>query len=131
MVKCADKNDKNALFYVARAYDSGIGLCKIQSVDWAKACNYYKKVVRLIDEESQSVEDSGYCEASTDLCEPCYSILARMGEMHMKGGYNLDMDCSIAYNYFNEAAEKATLYGKGRLANKYYMQAEEASSMCE
>jgi elongation factor 2 kinase len=131
MLKCAEKNDKNAIFYVARAYDSGLGLSKERSVDWSIASAYYKRILQIQDLEQHGSEDSGYFEASTDICEPSYSILARLGEMYLKGGNWIAMDAGLASQYLNEAAEKATACGKGRLANKYYMQAEEASSMCE
>jgi TPR repeat protein len=133
MLKCAEKNDKNSVFYVARAFDTGVGLCKPHSIDWSLAVKFYKRMLKIVEEESQANggEDSGYCEVITDLCEPSYSVLARLGEMHLKGGNSLEMNANLAYSYFNDAAEKATLCGKGRLANKYYMQAEEASSMCE
>ena len=78
-----------------------------------------------------NAEDSGFCEISTTCCDPVYSIMARMAEINMKGGKGVESDPSEAASLYNEAAEKATLFGKGRLANKYYMLAEEASSMID
>ena len=57
--------------------------------------------------------------------------MARMAEINMRGGHGLEPDPSEAASLYNDAAEKATLFGKGRLANKYYMLAEEASSMAD
>ncbi len=51
--------------------------------------------------------------------------------MNLKGGFGLESDPSEAYSLYNEAAEKAMAFGKGRLANKYYELAEEASAACD
>lgn len=137
MLKCAEKGDKQAMFYAAKAFDTGVNLPRVYAIDWKKAAYYYKRVLDQIDEESsqqdseESVEDSGYFSDTTDICEPCYQIMARMAEMHLKGGPGIQSDPNKAYELFNEAAERATGKGKGRLANKYYMLAEEASSMCD
>ena len=64
----------------------------------------------------------GYGSEAND--EPVYITLARMAEMYAAGGNGIEMNQPEAYDLYNEAAEKATLYGKGRLANKYYMLAE-------
>jgi TPR repeat protein len=64
----------------------------------------------------------GYVAEATD--EPVYIILARMAEMYATGGQGVEKNQPEAYDLYNEAAEKATQLGKGRLANKYYMLAE-------
>ncbi len=135
MTKCASQGDKNAMYYIARAYDTGVGLSKSRSLDWRKSVDMYKRILELSEEKGdQDSCDSGYSEADPNgdsICEPDYIILARLGEMHLNSDHGLEMDASCSYDYFNEAAEKATMYGKGRLANKYYMLAEQASSMIE
>lgn len=127
MLQNAEKKDKNALFFCARAYDTGVGLSKDRHVNWSMACDFYKRVLDLSDEEASS-EDSGYSGDISNECEPSYTILARLAEMFMQGGVNFDRDLNQAAKYYSQAAEKATLFGKGRLANKYYMLAEQATS---
>lgn len=127
MLQNAEKKDKNAMFYCARAYDSGVGLSADRHINWSMACDLYKRVLDMCDEEASS-EDSGYSGDISNECEPSYVILARLGEMFMQGGVNLERDLGQAAKFYSQAAEKATLFGKGRLANKYYMLAEQASS---
>lgn len=125
----ADKGDKNSMYFIAKALDTGIGLSKNRPRDWLQAYEYYQKVVNSAEEE-KAPEDAGYCEVNTD-CEPTYAILARMAEMNMQGEHGLEFDPSEAADLYTEAAEKAMACGKGRIANKYYMLSEEASSMCD
>jgi TPR repeat protein len=63
----------------------------------------------------------GYSDAND---EPAYVTLARIAEMYATGGHGIEQNLPEAYDLYNEAAEKATLFGKGRIANKYYMLAE-------
>jgi len=127
MLQNAELKDKNSLFYCARAYDSGVGLSKDRVANWSIAVDFYRRVLDMCDEEASS-EDSGYSGDISNECEPSYVMLARLGEMYMQGGVNLERDLTQACKYYSQAAEKATLFGKGRLANKYYMLAEQASS---
>ncbi len=86
-------------------------------------------MVNVSDEEPSL--DAGYMYEVNNDCDPIYSILARMGEMNLKGGYGLEQDLSEAVSLFTDAGEKAMAFGKGRIANKYYMLAEQASAMCD
>lgn len=125
MLECAEKKDKSALLYLAKAYDTGVGLSKEHSIDWPTACDYYQRVIDMCEDEEPGSESGEPGD------EPSYAILARMAEMYMKGGENLDVDYVQANELYSQAAEKATLFGKGRMANKYYMLAEEASGYIE
>lgn len=87
---------------------------------------YYRKILSDISED-KNLEDAGYCDISTD-CDAPYIILARMGEIYMQGGNGVETNYHEAADLFNEAAERAIEYGKGRLANKYYNLAETANS---
>ncbi len=92
----------------------------LRSQDWLKSVEYYQRVVNAsVDENGEELDDS------------IYLVLARMAEMNLKGGFGLESDPSEAYSLYNEAAEKAMAFGKGRLANKYYELAEEASAACD
>ena len=59
-------------------------------------------------------------------CEADYVIMARIGEMHAEGLHGLERNLHEAGTLLTEAADKAIQFGKGRLANKYYMMAEKA-----
>ena len=60
-------------------------------------------------------------------CEALYLILARIGEIYMKGGNGVELNNQEAYNFFNDAAEQSMKSGNGRLANKYYILSEKVS----
>ena len=119
---------------MAKAYDTGTGLGKDHKIDWSKAYEYYQKVLNISEEAgeeastSSGLHDSGYFEADAS-CDPVYVIIARMAEMNMQGGHGFEKDYSEAASLYTEAGDKAMLHGKGRLANKYFMLSEEASSM--
>ena len=49
----------------------------------------------------------------------------------MKGGHGLEKDPSAAGDYFSQAGDAALAAMKGKMANKYYMQAEEAWAECD
>lgn len=85
--------------------------------NWLRAVEWYGKVLSASDtEETQSCVD------------PEYTILARMAEMYLTGGFQLDKDPQKAGDLYTEAAESAMSAMKGKLSNKYYMLAEEAWS---
>ncbi len=52
--------------------------------------------------------------------------MARIGEMYLEAKNGIEKNCQEAADLFNEAAERAIAHGKGRLANKYYVYAENA-----
>ena len=95
-----------------------------RTIDWSKALEYYRKIVN--DSNDESDNHSGLNELGTN-CEALYVILARIGEIYMRGGNGIELNYQEAYNFFNDAAEKAMQFGNGRLANKYFNFAEKAS----
>lgn len=121
----AKKGDRSSQLYLAKAFDTGNGLKSPTKPDWKVAIDWYNKLLKSVDDET-AIEDHGYSGDNTD--DPAYVILARIAEMYKLGGNCLSKDLNKSYDLYNEAAEKATLYGKGRLANKYYMLAEEVSA---
>ncbi|KAI4807777.1 hypothetical protein KUCAC02_027563 [Chaenocephalus aceratus] len=58
-------------------------------------------------------------------------LLARVAEMYHEGACSLTPDPQRAGDLFTEAAEAAMEAMKGRLANQYYMKAEEAWALME
>lgn len=79
------------------------------------------------------------CSLATSLCfsfsedagQPAYVLLAKLGELYLKGGHGLEKDPSAAGDYFTQAGDAAMAAMKGKMANKYYMQAEEAWAECD
>lgn len=65
------------------------------------------------------------CQA-TESANPDYIILARLAEMYCSGGHRLEQNPNRAGELYNQAAEVAMAAMKGKLANRYYMLAEEA-----
>lgn len=131
MEQSADKGNKNSIYYLAKAYDTGLGLSKDKSIDWSKAYEYYQKIINMCEQaDEQNQEDAGYSDVNGE-CEPIYLILARQAELNYHGGNGIEKDMSEAASLYSEAADKAMAYGKGRIANKYYMLAEEASAYAE
>ncbi|XP_037541169.1 eukaryotic elongation factor 2 kinase-like [Nematolebias whitei] len=74
-------------------------------------------------------DEGGEFDGTQD--EPRYLLLAREAEMYQEGGHNLTADPQKAGDLFTEAAEAAMADMKGRLANQYYMKAEEAWALVE
>jgi elongation factor 2 kinase len=82
------------------------------------------------NEDGGGEDDEGVCgNAGGVEADPPYVIKARLAEMLMTGGNGLEADPNRAGDLFNEAAEDAAAAMKGRLANKYYMKAEEAYAL--
>ena len=114
---------------MARAYDNGSGLRSNLSVNWNTAIEWYNRYLSFLansgSEDSCGSEDQGYSDACD---EPAYLVISCMAEMYSVGGKGIEKNAQEAYDLYNQAAEKATAYGKGRLANKYYMLAEQVGA---
>ncbi|RUS71830.1 hypothetical protein EGW08_020415 [Elysia chlorotica] len=118
MVQAADAGDRNAMIFMARAFDSGENLGSKRSISWEDAVHYYQQAVEMNDHDEGGEYDS-------TIGDPTHILIARQAEMYKEGGHGLDKDLQKAGDMFNEAAEAAMEAMKGRLANKYFMLAEE------
>lgn len=78
---------------------------------------------------TEEVDEDGTYDATMD--NPTYEILAKMAEMYRKGLHGLQKDPVKAGDLYNQAAEAATEAMKGKMANKYYMLAEETFAEAE
>ena len=56
---------------------------------------------------------------------PVYKIYERMAEMFREGCFSLEKDLARSSDLYSYAAEAALNAMKGKLANRYYMLAEE------
>ncbi|XP_064103171.1 eukaryotic elongation factor 2 kinase-like isoform X2 [Macrobrachium nipponense] len=124
LLQAAQANDRGAMIHIAKIYDTGIGLPEFRTVDWKQAVFWYDKVVNTNTEDEE-----GNFDATMD--DPQYQLIAREATMYWQGGNGLDKDPYKAGELFNYAAELATEAMKGKLASKYYMQAEEAWAECD
>uniref|UniRef100_A0A3P9N8F5 Eukaryotic elongation factor 2 kinase n=1 Tax=Poecilia reticulata TaxID=8081 RepID=A0A3P9N8F5_POERE len=124
LLQAAEAGDRSSMIIVARAFDTGAGLSADRSQDWAEAINWYDSALNMMD-----YDEGGEFDGTQD--EPRYSLLAREAEMFQEGGFNLTANPQKAGDLFTEAAEAAMAAMKGRLANQYYMKAEEAWALVE
>ncbi len=84
----------------------------------------YEKISEL------DVEDCGDA-GMFSMDDAPYVIIARRAEILLEGPEGVTKDPNAAGDLYNEAAESAMNCMKGKLANKYYMLAEEAYGQCE
>ncbi|XP_059180624.1 eukaryotic elongation factor 2 kinase [Centropristis striata] len=124
LLLAAESGDRNSMIIVARAFDTGINLSADRKQDWEEAIHWYDSVLNMTD-----YDEGGEFDGTQD--EPRYLLLAREAEMYQEGGFNLNADPQKAGDLFTEAAEAAMEAMKGRLANQYYMKAEEAWALME
>ncbi|CAB1338228.1 unnamed protein product [Coregonus sp. 'balchen'] len=124
LLQAAEAGHRPCMILVARAFDTGINLSPDRSQDWKEAMRWYNCALNMTD-----YDEGGEFDGILD--EPCYLLLAREAEMYQEGGHSLDPDPQRAGDLFTEAADAAMEAMKGRLANQYYMKAEEAWGMME
>ncbi|KAM4526727.1 eukaryotic elongation factor 2 kinase isoform 3-T3 [Fundulus diaphanus] len=124
LLQAADAGDRSSMIIVARAFDNGFSLSADRKQDWEEAIHWYDSALNMMD-----YDEGGEFDGTQD--EPRYLLLAREAEMYQEGGFNLTADPQKAGDLFTEAAEAAMAAMKGRLANQYYMKAEEAWALVE
>ncbi|XP_047183523.1 eukaryotic elongation factor 2 kinase isoform X4 [Scophthalmus maximus] len=124
LLQAAEAGNRSSMIIVARAFDTGHNLSADRKQNWVEAIHWYDRALNMVD-----YDEGGEYDGTQD--EPRYLLLAREGEMYQEGGYNLTADPQKAGDLFTEAAEAAMEAMKGRLANQYYMKAEEAWSLME
>ncbi|XP_073684463.1 eukaryotic elongation factor 2 kinase isoform X3 [Garra rufa] len=124
LMQAAEAGDRPSMILVARAFDTGFNLPSDRAMDWKHAVHWYDSALKMTE-----YDEGGEFDGMQD--EPRYLLLARLAEMYQEGGHNLDADPQRAGDLFTEAADAAMEAMKGRLANQYYMKAEEAWAMME
>ena len=116
--QAAEAGHKAAMIELARHRDT-------DKHNWREAAKWYSRAL-----ETQS----GACDATDTSCQatesanPDYIVTARLAEMYHSGGHQLEKDPNKAGELYTQAADVAMEMMKGKLANKYYMLAEEAWS---
>ncbi|KAK7111759.1 eukaryotic elongation factor 2 kinase-like isoform X2 [Littorina saxatilis] len=124
MLLAAEAGDRSAMIYMARAFDTGDNLGTHRSRSWEDAIHWYGAAVAKIQHDEGGEYDS-------TMEDPPFLLMGRQAEIYLEGGHGLDKNPSNAAELFEKAAESATEAMKGRLANKYFMQAEEAWGQVE
>ncbi|XP_060076123.1 eukaryotic elongation factor 2 kinase-like [Ylistrum balloti] len=119
MVEAAEAGDRGAMIYIAKAFETGIGLGTKRSISWEDSLSWYERAI-----ETDNHDEGG--EYSCTMEDPLHILIAKKAELLHKGGHGLEKDPSTAGDLYNEAAEAAMAAMKGRLANKYFALAEEA-----
>ncbi|KAK3882577.1 hypothetical protein Pcinc_013055 [Petrolisthes cinctipes] len=124
MLMAAEAKDRAAMIYVATAFESAIGLPQSRKPDWSKSVFWLDRVINT------NTEDEGGNFDGT-MNDPVYQLVARQAAMYLGGKHGLQKDPNKAGELYSWAAELATEAMKGKLASKYFMEAEEAWSECE
>nr|XP_043870152.1 eukaryotic elongation factor 2 kinase isoform X2 [Solea senegalensis] len=124
LLQAAEAGDRSSMIIVARAFDTGVNLPPDRKQNWEEAIHWYDSALTMTD-----YDEGGEFDGTQD--EPSYLLLARQADMYQEGGFQLKADPQRAGDLFTEAAEAAMAAMKGRLANQYYMKAEEAWAQME
>ncbi|XP_060795598.1 eukaryotic elongation factor 2 kinase isoform X1 [Neoarius graeffei] len=124
LLQAAEAGDRPSMILVARAFDTGVNLPPNRTQDWEEAVQWYESALNMTD-----YDEGGEFDGMQD--EPRYLLLARLADMYQEGSFGLAANPQRAGDLFTEAADAAMEAMKGRLANQYYMKAEEAWSAME
>ncbi|XP_031558636.1 eukaryotic elongation factor 2 kinase-like [Actinia tenebrosa] len=118
MLRAAIGGERQAMMYMAKAYDTGNGLGTKMTRSWSAAVKWYQNAIDVVDED-----DDPENSLQTD---PTYKLLARQAELYLSGGYGLEKDPSYSGELYSKAGDEAMAAMNGKLANKFYVLAEEA-----
>ncbi|GFU35551.1 hypothetical protein NPIL_419491 [Nephila pilipes] len=121
MKQAACASDRAAMIFLAKCYDTGDN---VSQRNWREAVHWYERAIR-----TEEIDEGGEYDACMN--DPTYELLSRQAALYQKGGFELKKDANKAGDLYNLAAESAMSCMKGKLANKYYMYAEEAYAESE
>ena len=127
----ANAGDRESMVFLANAYDNGQNLVDpINERSLSKVLYWLEEIQELDNTRMDSTETE---EHGVFAEVPSYQILVRLAEIWLVGSEKEDIriDAEKAGDLYNLAAESAMNCMKGKLANKYYMLAEEAYSKVE
>jgi len=121
MKMAAQAMERSALVFMAQSYEFGINGADL---DLDQSLYWYESVIALDKEEGCDTEDMS-------LDSPPYIVIAKTAHLWLAGNLKQGRDPKKAGDLYNEAAEVAMNCMKGKMANKYYMLAEEAYGEAE
>jgi elongation factor 2 kinase len=122
MEMAANRRDRGAMLFLADAYEKGTPLGSERTKSYEKAVHYLEKAMACDEGEEEEQSEASLCVVDT----PRYAIHSTMAQLFRTGGFGLEKNPMKAGDLYNEAAEEAMEQAKGKLANKFYMLAEEA-----
>ena len=85
---------------------------------WVDGVKWYQHAIDVIEEDDEP--------ENSLLMDPVYKLLGRQAEMYLTGGFGLEKDPSYSGELYTKAGDQAMAAMNGKLANKFYMKAEEA-----
>ena len=131
MIRAANAGDRASMVFLANAYDTGLNLINPDQDRSVSKALYWLEQVQDIDENG--IDGASYEDGGQFAEEPSYKILSRLAEIWLAGceKENISKDPEKAGDLYNSAAEAAMNCMKGKLANKFYMLAEEAYGQME
>ncbi len=88
--------------------------------DWTEAAKWYTESLKTPADGDDDQSPQG------GISDPTYTILSRLAEMYRTGGHGLGQDCQKSGELYSQAAEEAMVAMKGKVANRFYVLAEEA-----
>jgi elongation factor 2 kinase len=119
MMVAAEAGDRQAMLFMADAFETGKNLGKDRTKSFKDAVEWYETAIE-VDHEDEGGEYDPTME------NPKYQLKAKIANLYLQGGFGLEKDPSYAGELYTEAADLAMSSMKGRLANKFYALAEEA-----
>ena len=131
MERAANAGDRASMLFLSHAYDTGHNLVDpINDRSISKTLYWLEEIQEL---DAIWMDDGANEENGEWAVDPSYQILARIAEIWLTGveEENIRKEPMKAAELYNLAAESAMSCMKGKLANKYYMLAEEAYGQCE
>ena len=119
--------DRSSMVFLAQSYELGINGAKLNP---NQALYWYESIIALDEDEVGEERGSTFTD-EMNLEYPPYIMVAKSAELWNSGLLNQGRNHFKARELFNQAAEVAMTCMKGKLANKYYMMAEEVWSKIE
>lgn len=128
MERAAHAGERSAMVYMARACDTGLNLPNPEEDKSISRALFWYEEIQDYDEQAAAEGN----EPEWGMSDPPYVIIARQAEIRLMDDVKgMDKDANRAGDLYNLAAESAMACMKGKLANKYYMLAEEAYAQVE
>ncbi|KAJ1362613.1 Alpha kinase [Parelaphostrongylus tenuis] len=112
METAAEMGNRSAMLFVAEAFETGRKMGRDAQPSYREAIKWYGKLVGFNDDDG------------TGIVLPRYKVLAKLAQLYQEGGCGLMQDFERAFNLYTEAAEVAMEAMRGKVAHKYYEQAE-------
>lgn len=101
------------MVYLAKAYDTGIGLGS-RPISWVEADYWYTKAL----EGLEGSDEEGNYDGTMD--DPTYQIQGRLAEMYRDGGHGLQSNPSKAGKFINRFTKTLGMFLIRTIFNRFY-----------